>query len=224
MSPEKNRTVGRPRLSGAETADDPRSAILGAAADLFARQGYAGTSTREIAAAVGLRQPSLFHYFSSKEAILEGIIDALIGPSLSAFERLASEPGAPAVDLYAAVWADARQVGSMPEAARALMRTPELRHPRFRALRDSRDRLLAFYVRTIIRGQEAGELIDGEPSALAHLTVSLVESLVDPTFEPGDCDTYADSVADFAIRALLIRPAQLARIRAKARLAIGGRA
>lgn len=223
MAQGKNRTVGRPRHSGVEAADDPRSAILSAAADLFARQGYAGTSTREIAAAVGLRQPSLFHYFASKEAILDGIIDALIGPSLAAFERLASKPGDPAADLYAAVWADARQVGSMPEAARALMRTPELRHSRFRALRDSRDRLLAFYVQTITRGQEAGELIAGDPSALAHLALSLVESLVDPTFEPGDCESYAESVADFALRALLTRPAQLGRIRARARRVDGGR-
>jgi AcrR family transcriptional regulator len=72
-------------------------AILAAAADLFARKGYHGTSTREIAAAVGIKQPSLFHWFASKEAILRKLAErALVGPTalldyLERTERIPSE-------------------------------------------------------------------------------------------------------------------------------------
>lgn len=216
----KARTPGRRRQSGMEAVGDPRQAIIDAAALLFAKQGFAGTSTREIAAAVGLQQPSLFHYFPSKEAILEAIIEALIGPSLAAFERLGRSPGDPAINFYAAVWADARQVARMPDAARALVRIPELRSERFRSLRDGRDRLLLFYAATIVRGQRSGQLIAGNPDAFAHLAVSVVESLSDPTFDVVDCELYADRTADFAVRALLTCPGDLAQIRVAAKTAI----
>ena len=45
------------------------------ASHLFAVRGYFGTSTRDIADAVGLRQPSLFFHFPSKQAIVEQLQD-----------------------------------------------------------------------------------------------------------------------------------------------------
>ncbi len=45
--------------------------ILEAALQLFARQGYERVSLRQVAQAVGLTPPSLYHYFASKEALLE---------------------------------------------------------------------------------------------------------------------------------------------------------
>ncbi|HRD62559.1 MAG TPA: helix-turn-helix domain-containing protein, partial [Nocardioides sp.] len=47
--------------------------ILREAARLFSSKGFHGTSTREIADAVGIRQPSLFHHFPSKHAIAEAL-------------------------------------------------------------------------------------------------------------------------------------------------------
>lgn len=44
--------------------------VLDTAAALFWRKGFAGTTTREIAAAVGIQQASLYHHMSSKEDLL----------------------------------------------------------------------------------------------------------------------------------------------------------
>lgn len=53
-----------------------RQAILDAALDLFAAKGYFGTSLRDVASAVGVRESALYNYFPGKEALFEALIDA----------------------------------------------------------------------------------------------------------------------------------------------------
>ena len=47
--------------------DKRRRQILDAAAELFAHRGFAGTTTRQIAAAVGTTETVLFRHFPKKE-------------------------------------------------------------------------------------------------------------------------------------------------------------
>jgi AcrR family transcriptional regulator len=49
------------------------SEITDAAAQVFARRGYHGASTQDIADVLGMRQASLYYYFQSKEAALEAV-------------------------------------------------------------------------------------------------------------------------------------------------------
>ncbi|MCX7606205.1 MAG: TetR/AcrR family transcriptional regulator [Bacteroidia bacterium] len=48
-----------------------RQRILEVALDLFARRGFERVSLRQLAQAVGLTPPSLYHYFPTKECVLE---------------------------------------------------------------------------------------------------------------------------------------------------------
>ncbi len=65
------------------TTIDRRDVILQCAADLFAKQGVAATTVREIAEAVGILSGSLYHHFASKDAIVDAIVtsfmDDLVG-------------------------------------------------------------------------------------------------------------------------------------------------
>jgi AcrR family transcriptional regulator len=65
-----------------------RERIVAAALDLFARQGFAGTSMRQIATAVGIRAASLYNHFPGKEGLFDAIIESY-GPASSA-SRLAT--------------------------------------------------------------------------------------------------------------------------------------
>lgn len=53
---------------------DRRDAILAAAADLFARQGYAAVSMRDLAAAVHLTPAALYYHFPDKSALYSAVI------------------------------------------------------------------------------------------------------------------------------------------------------
>jgi AcrR family transcriptional regulator len=60
------RIGNRPPQSEAET----RTRILQAAQRLFSRQGYDGTTTRDLAQAAGVAEGTLFRHFPNKKAIL----------------------------------------------------------------------------------------------------------------------------------------------------------
>lgn len=52
-----------------------RRQILEAAAELFARRGFAGTTTREVAAVVGTTETVLFRHFATKESLYTAILE-----------------------------------------------------------------------------------------------------------------------------------------------------
>ncbi|MDP2451338.1 TetR/AcrR family transcriptional regulator [Polaromonas sp.] len=65
------RPRGRPRKTLEERNEGlGRQAIIKAAAKLFRRHGFNGTSTRDIACAVGMHSGSLYCHFKSKDALL----------------------------------------------------------------------------------------------------------------------------------------------------------
>ena len=84
----------------AEGAWSTRDSILLEASRLFATRGFRGTSTRDICAAVGIRQPSLYSHFSSKQAIAEELLRRDLTLGIEALQRMHREGGGAAVELY----------------------------------------------------------------------------------------------------------------------------
>ncbi len=78
-----------------------RERILDAAIELFARQGIAGTSLRQIAQAVGIKESAIYAHFEGKEALCPAIfaqfgppaavVDELLGPDPSTIARTRPE-------------------------------------------------------------------------------------------------------------------------------------
>lgn len=73
---EPKRARGRPRKTVDERDDgNRRPELLKAAAQLFRRQGFAATTTRDIAAAAGMQSGSPFYHFKSKDALLYAVME-----------------------------------------------------------------------------------------------------------------------------------------------------
>ena len=74
-TPVANRPRGRPRKTAEERDDgNRRLALLATAARLFRLQGFDATSTRDIAAAAGMRSGSPFYHFENKQALLAAVM------------------------------------------------------------------------------------------------------------------------------------------------------
>lgn len=72
---EPKRTRGRPRKTEHERDDgNRRQALIAAAAQLFHCKGYDATSTREIAALVGMQPGSPFYHFGNKQDLLLAVM------------------------------------------------------------------------------------------------------------------------------------------------------
>jgi AcrR family transcriptional regulator len=71
MDMKTNRRGRPPKTEGPDT----REKLLSAALDLFSAQGFAATTVRQIALAVGIRDSAIYAHFEGKQAIL----DALMG-------------------------------------------------------------------------------------------------------------------------------------------------
>jgi AcrR family transcriptional regulator len=54
---------------------DSRAGLICAALGLFARRGYDGVGVQEIAQSAGVAKPTLYHFFGSKQGLLEAIFD-----------------------------------------------------------------------------------------------------------------------------------------------------
>jgi AcrR family transcriptional regulator len=73
---------------------DPRQAILRAAMELFARKGFRGTTTRDLATHAEINEAIIFRHFKNKEELYSAILECKAGENqdarLEELERLAS--------------------------------------------------------------------------------------------------------------------------------------
>ncbi|MCW2687629.1 MAG: transcriptional regulator [Mycobacterium sp.] len=191
---------GRPRLEQSRRpGKTAREEILDAAAELFTSLGYASTSTRRIAEAVGVRQASLYHHFATKDDILDALLAGTVDAPLMLADELLRERGPAAPRLHALVVSDVTQLCASRWNLGALYLLPELRVDRFEPFRLRRDQLRAHYRRL------AADVIaqtDG-PAEADDLPFRLVESVINGRSDDSGCPPDQPwIIADGALRTL----------------------
>lgn len=73
-------TVVQGKKTPKSRSDSTIEKIIDAAEALFAEKSYEATTLREIAKAVGIKEPSIYAHFSNKEAIYNAVIDRALKP------------------------------------------------------------------------------------------------------------------------------------------------
>ncbi len=191
-----------------------RERILREASRLFARKGYHGTSTREIAEAVEIRQPSLFHHFPSKRDIMAELIDIDHGESSIVAARQAAGTGSAALRLYRyLVW----DIAFICRCAYDLTAVELIvDDPIFADKMTNRDALVAARRSMIEQAIDSGEFVSVDADLAEKAVVWILRGdIADTAGRPvPDADVIADQLASFILRALLRDASQLEEIRA----------
>jgi AcrR family transcriptional regulator len=209
------RRAGRPRLRPASDTDvAPRAQILDAAAELFVSQGLAATTTRQIAERVGIRQASLYYYFTGKDEILLELLTQSVRPSLRVATELESRcRDDPAAALYALALTDVATLTHAPHNIATLYLMPEVRAEEFASFRAERAQLQAVYGRL---GQAASGGHRMEEPLTATLLMQLVESVIQLRRAGELRDDYGHEIAAACLRLVGQGPAAVVRARAAA--------
>jgi Transcriptional regulator len=79
-------------MSPREDQQSRKQHILEAAAALFAERGYYKTTTADVARAVGVTQPYVFHFFKSKEELYLAVLEQASKEIHRAFETVEAPP------------------------------------------------------------------------------------------------------------------------------------
>ena len=210
-----NRGRGRPRSSALPASDDPEEDILRAAGRIFAEKGFAGTSTREIAEAAGLRGPSIFHYFPTKEDILRALADrALIKPQ-EVLEDVRSRSARPAVKLYVVTRFQVEHFCSEPYDLTPVIRDAfSLPRDRFQTFYEAADRYTGGLKALVEEGIKRGEFVEEDPG-LATLCILGSASWTLRWYRkdgPLSAAEVAETFARLALRSLLRTPDMLQEV------------
>lgn len=99
------------------TVTDVRQHILDVARPLMLAKGFTAVGLSEVLATAGVPKGSFYHYFGSKEAFGEALLDAYFADYLAHLDALLARPGTAAEQLmgYWRHWL-ATQSGEAPEA------------------------------------------------------------------------------------------------------------
>jgi AcrR family transcriptional regulator len=136
-------------------AEDKRMLILQAAVRVFAAEGYEATRVGDIAKEAGVAYGLVYHYFGSKDAVLEAVFREQWGRLLAALS-LAEETGEDAGEqLELAVKIVLRSWRDDPDLVRLLVREIT-RSPHIQDELDEIGQAFATFQRVIERGQREG--------------------------------------------------------------------
>ncbi|WP_371615080.1 helix-turn-helix domain-containing protein [Streptomyces sp. NBC_00454] len=204
---EGPRRVGRPRADQLrpDSGRPPREELLYAAAELFTVKGYAATTTRAVAERAGMRQATMYHYFSGKEELLAELLESTVAPSLVLARSLLLETDRPATRrLWELCRADVMLLCGGPYNLGALYLLPEVDGSRFAhfvrmrlELKDAyRELLDATCVGAELAGDRAGLVLRND------LVFGLIEGvmLIHRSDPARPVAAFAEATADAALR------------------------
>lgn len=166
-------------------ADEPmterQQAILQAALDLFAEQGYAGTPTKQIAAVAGVAEGTIFKHFRSKRGLLLHLaLPALIRIGLPGMiqdvRRILDDPDLSLAEMLLSLLENRMQLLREHAAQFKVLLVEALYDQELNAIvqREVLQRLTPIVVGACQRMVERGELRPLPPAVVAKTLVSLI--------------------------------------------------
>ena len=185
--------------------EDTKQRILDKALELFSTQGYDSVSVGEIAKAVGIKAPSLYNHFPSKQAIFDAIMEFTAAQYEADTDQINIhvQNAAQDIPVFTEITADVlfekvRQIleyslhNETISRFRRMMTIEQFRSPELARLYSHRyvERLVDYHAAIFRSLIAAGEIRPDDPEALAMMYVAPVITLI------GICDREPEREAE----------------------------
>jgi AcrR family transcriptional regulator len=167
-----------PRTVNTEARAVRADAFVDAAQRLIQTKGYERMSIQDVLDATGASRGALYHYFDSKEALLEAVIARITDDALAAAAPLVDDPKLPATEKLRRVFADiGRWKTERSELMRAILESwlsdgNAVVREKFR--RGLVGKLGPVLERIVAQGKAEGAFRVDDPAAVARVLVSLL--------------------------------------------------
>ncbi len=153
-----------------DQSSERRDQIMAIAAHLIARRGYSATTVRDIADEAGILSGSLYHHFSSKEAILQEILHNFMETLLAKLERISIEETDPRVQLDRLVAVAFETIEQQPDAVGLYQQESAFLStvPGFEFLTEESNRIENVWISALVAGQKDGVFREELDPALSY--------------------------------------------------------
>ncbi|MBI2538140.1 MAG: TetR/AcrR family transcriptional regulator [Gemmatimonadetes bacterium] len=147
--------------------DPVRERLLSVSCELFARQGYDGTSVRDITRRARANLGAITYHFGSKEALYHEVLASRVEPLVELVARAAALPGTPLDRVEAIVRTFLDFVAAHPEMPKLILRELAAERPLPPPAQRAMQRNFGALVEAVAAGQRDGTIRSGEPTLLA---------------------------------------------------------
>lgn len=158
------------RASRLNNGQDRRSLIVEKAAELFANRGIGPTTVRAIGEAAGILSGSLYHYFDSKDAIVDEILASFLDDLAARYEVVVGNGLSPVEQLRGLVHSSLACVAQYPHATEIYQNDSNLfaSEPRYQYVRDGAANVRQTWLHVLEAGVADGALRADIPTWLAY--------------------------------------------------------
>ena len=161
----------------AEIANETHRRLLECALTLFAAQGYAATSVREIIEAAGVTRPMLYYYCDSKEDLFKRVVHWAHGNAHDELEHLLAQTSGTVDRLRAIIRGTFSFCSAEPRIPQLMFQTTYA--PAVSGLteflQEIAKRRFSIVVQVMQQGIDTGELHAGDAASLALVFCSIMD-------------------------------------------------
>jgi AcrR family transcriptional regulator len=158
--------------------EERRREIVSASRDLFLRKGYENTTMQDVMATLLIAKGTVYHYFKSKEALLEAVVDDMVSEYLAVVEKSLNNFRGTALDTMRVLIAAGRIAPDQLDTLNAI-HTSGNTELHLRLLAVTISRLAPLYAKVISQGCEEGVFCVDHPLECAEMVLAGVQFLTD---------------------------------------------
>ena len=167
--------------------EERRQEIVATARELFQKKGYENTAMQDIMGALGIAKGTIYHYFKSKEELLEAVVEDTANEYIAGLEKVLNETEGTGLDKMRALITSGNVEEQYEELLEHLHRPGNV-SMHTQQLAVTLSRLAPLYASAIRQGCQEGIFQSEHPLECAEFLLAGIQFLTDTGFYPWSQD------------------------------------